>query len=500
MVTLDTNPAAIAGTQARGEESAQDAGTAPVPRRMQEKSRGRVLIVDDEPNARTALARLIRDEGYCVETAADGFKALPKLADFAPDVVLTDLKMPGMDGIALIRKAHSLDPETAAVVMTAYGAVDTAVAAMRQGACDYLTKPIDIDELAIVLERVVERRRLRFEAGQMRQRLSARNRIENIIGSSPPMQKVYQNVLQVAPSRASVLVTGESGTGKELVVAAIHEHSNRASGPFVKLHCAALAETILESELFGHEKGSFTGAMSRRDGRFAQADGGTLFLDEVGEIPPGVQVKLLRFLQERQFERVGGNQTISVDVRIVTATNRDLARLVKEGTFREDLYYRLNVVSLEMPPLRARRSDIPLLAMHFLRKYAQDNDRKISGFTDEALERLVHYDWPGNVRELENAIERAVVICRGDEIRGDDLPRTVTLADPHSTDAPPRVPGASIEELERHAILKTLEHTGGSTSRAAEILGISPRKIQYRLRDYSEGLPPKKSATDDSSR
>jgi len=447
---------------------------------------GRVLVVDDETNARAALAELLRDAGYTVETAADGFKALAKLETFAPDVLVTDLKMPGLDGISLMRKAQELDPETAAIVMTAYGAVDTAVEAMRRGASDYLTKPINVEELTIVLERVIERRRLREEALQLRERLSAKDRMENITGSSPPMQRVFETIRQIAPSRASVLITGESGTGKELVAAAIHEHSPRAARPFVKLHCSALAETLLESELFGHEKGSFTGAMARRDGRFQQADGGTLFLDEIGDISPGVQVKLLRFLQEREFERVGGNQTIKVDVRIVAATNRNLSELVREGKFREDLYYRLNVVSVDLPPLRARPSDIPLLAMHFLKKFAKENARDIRGFTDEALEQLAHYGWPGNVRELENTVERAVVVCRGDEIRQEDLSRNVAWAKRNLADGVPQIPGASLAEIERYAILTTLEHTGGSTSRTAEILGISPRKVQYRLREYSD--------------
>ncbi|HLU66941.1 MAG TPA: sigma-54 dependent transcriptional regulator, partial [Kofleriaceae bacterium] len=314
-------------------------------------TRPRILIVDDEANARMALAELLRDEGYAVETAADGFKALPKLEELAPDLLLTDLRMPGMDGIELMGRARQIDPEIAAVVMTAHGAVDSAVAAMRQGAADYLTKPINVDALVIVLDRALERRQLRREAGLLRERLSERNRIDGIIGSSPPMQKVFETILQVAGARASVLVTGESGTGKELVAAALHEHSPRAGGPFVKLHCAALAESLLESELFGHERGAFTGAIARRDGRFQQADGGTLFLDEIGEISPAIQVKLLRFLQEREFERVGGNQTIRVDVRIVAATNRDLLQRVRDGQFREDLYYRLNVVSIDVPPL-----------------------------------------------------------------------------------------------------------------------------------------------------
>ena len=457
--------------------------------------KGRILIVDDEANARSALAELLRDEGYAVETAADGFKALPKLEEFEPDVVVTDLKMPGLDGMGLMRKVHEQDPERAVIVMTAFGGVQSAVTAMRQGAADYLTKPINFEELLVVVERVIERRRLRQEAGQLRERLAERQRIHNIIGSSPAMQPVFDAILQVAPTRASVLITGESGTGKELVAAAIHAHSPRASGPFVKLHCAALAETLLESELFGHERGAFTGALTRRDGRFQQADRGTLFLDEIGEISPAIQVKLLRFLQEHEFERVGGNQTIKVDVRIVAATNRNLIERVKSGQFREDLYYRLNVVTIEMPSLRRRGSDIALLAMHFLRRYAKENGRDIKGFTDEALERLGRYAWPGNVRELENSIERAVVVSRTDTIRSEDLGPAInapTAAEGGSTNttAPsvgiPPIPGSSLAALEKFAILRTLEHTGGSTSKAAEILGISPRKIQYRLQEYQK--------------
>jgi DNA-binding NtrC family response regulator len=450
---------------------------------MEPKSR--ILIVDDEVNARTALAELLREEGYQVDTAADGFKALPKLEEFSPDLLLTDLKMPGMDGLELMRKSIERDPDCVVIVMTAFGAIDTAVSAMRQGATDYLTKPINVEELTLVLARELERRRLRAEAGQLRARLSQRHRISNIVGSSPPMQAVFDTVLQVAPSKASVLITGESGTGKELIAAAIHEHSPRASGPFVKLHCAALAETLLESELFGHERGSFTGAVGRRDGRFQQADKGSLFLDEIGEISASTQVKLLRFLQEHTFERVGGNQTIKVDVRIVAATNRDLLKRVKEGQFREDLYYRLNVVSVEMPPLRARPSDIPMLAAHFLQRYAKENGKQVSSFSDAALERLVGYTWPGNVRELENAIERAVVVCRGEAIQPSDLaPAIAPVAGAAAPDGMPAIPGSTLAALEKYAILKTLEHTGGSTSKASEILGISPRKIQYKLHEY----------------
>ena len=445
-------------------------------------TRERILVVDDEADARSALVALLREEGYAVDSAADGFKALPKLDEFAPDLVLTDLKMPGMGGMDLMKRAWESDPERVAVVMTAYGTVETAVAAMRLGAADYLTKPINLDELLLVLERVLERRRLRAEPGQLRQRLAERRRMQSIIGTSPAMQRVFDAILQFAPARASVFITGESGTGKELVAEALHEHGPRAKRPFVKLHCAALAESLLESELFGHERGAFTGAAARRDGRFKQADGGTLFLDEIGDISPTIQVKLLRFLQEREFERVGGNETVKVDVRVLTATNRDLRRMVKDGEFREDLYYRLNVVSIDVPALRDRPTDVPLLAMHFLRKYASENDKAVAGFTAEALGVLTRYSWPGNVRELENALERAVIVCRADVIRPEDL--SLTAAVTTRRESGPAIPGSTLAEIERYAILQTLEQTGGATSRAAEILGVSSRMIQYRLREY----------------
>jgi DNA-binding NtrC family response regulator len=445
--------------------------------------KGRILVVDDEVNARTALAELLRDEGYDVETAADAFKALGKYDGFGPHVVLTDLKMPGMDGIELVKKIHGFEDPAAVVVMTAFGAVQSAVEAMRAGAVEYLTKPLNFDELLIVLERVLETQRLRAETRQLRQRISDKLSPSNIVGSSPPMQRVFEIIDQVAPSRATVLISGESGTGKELVAAAIHQRSPRAGGPFIKLHCAALAETLLESELFGHERGAFTGAVARRDGRFQMADGGTLFLDEIGDISPSVQVKLLRFLQEHEFERVGGGQTIRVDVRVITATNRDLAADVKKNSFREDLFYRLNVVGIEMPPLRDRRSDIPALARFFLDKYSNQNGKMLDGFSPDTLELLASYDWPGNVRELENAVERAVVMAAGPLIEPRHLPQAVSPR-PVTSAAPP-IPGSTLEEIERFAILKTLESTGGSTSRAAEVLGISVRKIQYKLHEYN---------------
>jgi two-component system, NtrC family, response regulator AtoC len=446
-------------------------------------TKGRVLVVDDEANARSALADLLRDEGYEVETAADGFKALGKLPEFAPDLVLTDLKMPGCDGLELMRKARAEDPEALFVVMTAFGSIDSAVMAMREGAEDYITKPLNLEELKLAMERALEKRQLRAETRHLRQRIAERYRFENIIGSSLPMQEVFKVIAQVAPSKATVLLLGESGTGKELVAAAIHERSPRASGSFVKLHCAALAESLLESELFGHERGAFTGAVGRREGRFRQAHGGTLFLDEISEIPPATQVKLLRFMQEHEFERVGGNETLRVDVRIIAATNRDLAKEVEAGRFREDLYYRLNVVQILLPPLRDRASDTPLLAAHFLRKYAQENAKEVGGIAEDALARLRAYSWPGNVRELENVIERAVVMCPGTEIRVEHLPQSLTPVGGAGSGAPV-VPGSTMAELERFALLKTLEATGGSTSKAAKILGISTRKVQYRLQQY----------------
>jgi DNA-binding NtrC family response regulator len=459
-------------------------------------SKGRVLVVDDEANARTALAELLRAEDYVVETAGDGVEALGKLADFDPDVVLTDLRMPGMNGLDLLARMRELgrphareerggeDAQICIIVMTAFGAIESAVTAMKAGAADYLTKPLNLTELTLVLERELERLRLRREAGHLRARLAERYSFENVIGSAPAMQEVFKTVAQVATSRASVLITGESGTGKELIAAAIHQRSRRARGPFVKLHCAALAETLLESEVFGHERGAFTGAMSRREGRFAQADGGTLFLDEIGEVSASVQVKLLRFLQEHELERVGSNVTVRVDVRVIAATNRDLAAAVVEGRFREDLFYRLNVITLPMPPLRERASDVPLLASHFLRKYAAENGKPLEGFSEEALARLSGYGWPGNVRELENAVERAVVLAAGPRVTVAELPAHLLPR----REAELAIPGSRLDEIERYAILKTLESTGGSTSKAAEMLGTSVRKIQYKLHEY-QGAP-----------
>jgi two-component system, NtrC family, response regulator HydG len=447
--------------------------------------KGRILIVDDEATARSALAEILTDEGYKVRTASDGFRALAAAEEFTPDVVVTDIKMPGMDGLELLGRLKALDPEVSVVLVTAFGAVGTAVQAMRSGATDYLTKPLNSDELLVVLERAVESSDLRRDARRMRQQLADRVKFDNLVGESSEMQLIFKSVAQVAPTKATVLITGESGTGKELVASAIHHHSERAQKPFVKLHCAALAESLLESELFGHERGAFTGAERKRVGRFEQADGGTLFLDEIGEISPTTQVKLLRVLQEHEFERVGGNQPVKVDVRLVAATNRDLKHMVEQGKFREDLFYRLNVINLHLPALRRRRSDIFALACHFLDKYANANGRPDLRFDDKVARLLVSYDWPGNVRELENVVERAVVLSDSNTI----LPRHLPLElQQGSGDEPrvPKIPGASLADIERYAILETLAMVGGSTTRASEVLGISVRKIQYRLHDYAE--------------
>ncbi len=445
---------------------------------------GRILVVDDEVNARTALAELLRDEGFEVETAADAFKALGKYDAFAPYVVLTDLRMPGMDGIELVKKIHGMEDPAAVVVMTAFGAVSSAVEAMRAGAVEYLTKPLDFDELLVVVDRVLETQALKAETRRLRQRLRDKVAPRNIVGSSPAMNRIFEVVDQVAPSKATVLITGESGTGKELIASAIHQRSPRAGGPFIKLHCAALAESLLESELFGHERGAFTGAVQRRDGRFQMADGGTLFLDEIAEISPSVQVKLLRFLQEHEFERVGSGTTIRVNVRVIAATNKHLLDEVARGRFREDLFYRLNVVALEMPALRDRRSDIPALARFFIDRYGKENDRVVETVSPEALDMLMAYDWPGNVRELENAFERAVVMATGPAIEPRHLPPSVRPSAHLDSGAPP-VPGSSLADVEKYAILETLKATGGSTSKAADMLGISVRTIQYRLHEYS---------------
>ena len=447
---------------------------------------GRILIVDDESNARNALAEILREEGYACETAADGFKGLGRFGEFEPDLVLTDLKMPGMDGVELMTKVRERSPGLPVVVMTAFGAVDTAVLAMRSGAVDYLTKPINTDELLIVIERALLENRLRREAQDLRKRLDERYKFENVVGAAPAMQQIFKMAAQVAQSRATVLLTGESGTGKELIAAAIHQRSHRAQGPFIKLHCGSLAEAVLESELFGTEPDVPGGSQKAREGRLEQANGGTLFIDEIGDISAAIQIRLLRVLQEHEFERANSNRTIQVDTRVIAATNRDLRAMVSDGKFREDLFYRLNVINLQLPPLRDRASDVPALAMHFLRRYSDENAKKVDRLSEAALSRLAAYTWPGNVRELENVIERAVVLSENGIIEAEHLPPEVV---PGPNAGAPPIPGSTMGDIERYVILTTLAAQNGSTSRAAEVLGISVRKIQYKLQEY--GSAPK---------
>ncbi len=454
----------------------------------------RILIVDDEQNARDALKTILSEEGFEVAEAGDGEAGLALLAEFQPHAVLCDVRMPKMDGLTLLARAKAEGHPALFLMMTAFGSIETAVQAMKSGAEDYITKPLDISAVLARLEKALEKAQLVKENQSLRERIREKYKFSSIVGDSPELQAVFDVIKRAAPTRATVLVLGESGTGKELIAQATHEESPRASKPFVKVNCAALSESLLESELFGHEKGSFTGAVGRREGRFELADGGTLFLDEIGDITPGLQVKLLRVLQQREFERVGGTATVKVDVRVVAATNKDLAAEVKAGRFREDLYYRLNVVTVTLPPLRRRKSDVPQLVTFFIEKYNELHGKTVTGLAPGTLNALLSYDWPGNVRELGNVIERAVVLARGNELTSDDLPPTMRGPRPGVRPSESLIPGASLYDIEREAILRTLEMVEGSTSRAADILGISVRKVQYRLKEYAEadaGLPPR---------
>jgi two-component system NtrC family response regulator/two-component system response regulator HydG len=448
--------------------------------------RSRILVIDDEQNARDALTTILREEGYEVAEAADGEAGVEKVSSFQPDAVLCDIKMPKLDGLELLKSVRAEGFDTLFLMMTAFGSIETAVEAMRSGAQDYITKPVDVAAVLVKLERALETRQLRRDNAILRERLHERHRFANIVGESGELQAVFDVVKRAAPTKATVLVLGESGTGKELVAQAIHEESGRREKPFVKVNCAALSETLLESELFGHEKGSFTGAAGKREGRFELADGGTLFLDEIGDVTPSLQVKLLRVLQQKEFERVGGTQTLKVDVRVVAATNKDLGAEVKAGRFREDLYYRLNVVSVTLPPLRKRKSDIPALVNHFIEKCNEAHGKSVKGLAPGTLNALLSYDWPGNIRELSNVVERAVVLAREEELTSDDLPATLRGPRPKERTTDSLIPGATLHEIEREAILRTLEMVDGSTTRAADILGISVRKVQYRLKEYAQ--------------
>lgn len=452
----------------------------------------RVMVVEDEPNARRALTALLESDGYDsvgVESAED---ALAELDGFPAEVFLVDVRLPGMSGLDLISEVRARIPEAICIVMTAFSSVESAVTAMQRGAEDYLIKPVNPDELDLIIQRELRHRAVALEAKRLREEIAAHAGVPGLIGVSGEMRDLHARIAQAAPSRASVIITGESGTGKELIARALHELSPRCDGPFVAVNCAAIPETLIESELFGHEKGAFTGAIAQRKGRFELADAGTLFLDEIGEISLSMQVKLLRALQERAFERVGGTSTVTVDVRVIAATNLDLDEQVRNGRFRDDLFYRLNVVALAAPALRTHRTDIPVLWEHFVRRYEEQEGRERLTTTPEVLLALFAYDWPGNVRELENVAEHGVVMCRGSEIGVEHLPTRMGGGNPKDDPTAIRVPGMTMEEIERAAILRTYELVNGSTRKTAEALGLSVRKVQYRLREYREGglLPP----------
>ena len=442
----------------------------------------RVLVVDDEPLQRELMAGFLRKHGLDVAVAASGGEALARFRQEPFDLVLTDQRMPDLSGVELLAAVRAITPEAAVIVVTAYGTIETAVSAIKAGAADYLAKPVNLDELLLRIHQVRERQQLRHENRELRLALAERHRVEGIIGESGQMQEVLSLVKRVAPSDASVLIRGESGTGKELIARAIHHASPRAAGPLVKVNCAALPEGLLESELFGHEKGAFTGATSARKGRFELADGGSIFLDEIGDLPLHLQVKLLRVLQEREFERVGSSRPQPVNVRLLAATHRHLEALVREGRFRDDLYYRIDVVTITLPPLRERREDLPLLIDHFLRRLAAKNGKAIRGLTREARDALLRYDYPGNVRELENLIERAVVLTRGDVIALADLP--LTLQDPATEPSADGGLATAVERLERRMIRDALAAADGVQTRAAEQLRISERVLRYKLNKY----------------
>ncbi|HEY7554339.1 MAG TPA: sigma-54 dependent transcriptional regulator [Candidatus Binatia bacterium] len=442
----------------------------------------RILVVDDEAAQRELISGYLKKQGYEVFAAANGEQALKHFRQEPFELILTDQRMPTLSGLDLLKAARAINPETNVIVMTAYGNIETAVEAMKEGAADYLTKPLNLDELSHRIERIRERQRLYAENKELREELRQRHRIENIIGESGQMLEVISLVGRVAPSEATVLIRGESGTGKELIAKAIHYASPRATKPLIRVNCAALPENLLESELFGHERGAFTGAIASRKGRFELADGGTLFLDEIGDLPPHLQAKLLRVLQEREFERVGSSKPLSVNVRMLSATHRDLEARIKTGEFREDLYYRLNVVTIMLPPLRERRPDIPALMDHFLRLFAQKNGKVIRGFTREARNALLRYDFPGNVRELENLIERAVVLTRDDVIGRGDMPLTLEESEAKNDQETRLV--AVVEGLERRMIKDALAQAGGIQTRAAEALGITERALRYKLKKY----------------
>ena len=450
-------------------------------------ARIRVLVVDDDLAVRQALSRTLEKIGYDVVVAEDGQEGLDRLRQGGIHIVLADLKMPKLSGNELLKAAKAIAPDVEVIVITGHGTVEDAVEAMKEGAYDFITKPFKRVQLEKTIRKAAEKQALVLENRVLQARVDELQGAGQIIGTSPAILRTLELVNQVAPSTATVLIQGESGTGKELIANAVHHGSPRRARPFIKVNCAALPETLLESELFGYERGAFTGAVARREGRFELADGGTLFMDEIGDLSLATQAKLLRVLQEGEFERLGGTRTLKVDVRLVAATHADLATLVREKGFREDLFYRLNVITIQIPPLRERREDIPLLAQHFLGRYAVKNAKTITGFTDEALDLLQSYAWPGNVRELENVIERAVVLTRGSMISPADLPETLAGADQAARHRVISV-GTPLEEVEDRLIEETLRYARGDKTLAAKLLGIATRTIYRRMK--GEPQPP----------
>lgn len=445
-----------------------------------------ILIVDDDVNHLKTLKTIVQSWGYEVAVADDGARAVEAVKEHPFALILMDVRMARMSGIEALKRIKAYNPAIPILIMTAYSSVDSAVEALKAGAYDYLTKPLDFEVLKLGMARALEHSGLKVENAALKSKLGTDYELENIIGKSRPMKALVEMLAMVAPSEATVLITGESGTGKELIAKSIHHNSPRKDRPMVVVNCAALSETLLESELFGHERGAFTGADRRREGRFKLADKGTIFLDEIGETSAAMQAKLLRVIQEREIQRVGGEETLSVDVRILAATNQNLEAGVKDGKFREDLFYRLNVVALRIPPLRERTDDIPLLAQHFLEKYARKNRKKVKGFSPLAMDMLLKYAWPGNVRELENTIERAVILLPDEHITEKELPSNITehFAGEGDSPTPPAAANRPLEEIEREAILATLEDSGGNKSETARRLGINRKTLHKKLKDY----------------
>ena len=441
-----------------------------------------ILVIDDEKNIREGLAADFEMDGYSVKVAANGQEGLDFLAKGDIDLVITDLRMPGISGEEVLRRVTTEMPGIPVIVLTGHGSIDAAVQAMRDGAYDFLTKPLNLDQLGMIVTRALESRELKLQHSQLLKEVDTKKQLDNIIGKSAEMQRLLTTVRKVADSKASVLVTGESGVGKEVIADALHNLSGRRDKACIKVHCAALSETLLESELFGHEKGAFTGADAMHKGRFELAHGGTIFLDEIGEINQSVQIKLLRVLQEKKFERVGGSQTIEVDVRVIAATNRNLEEEVKAGRFREDLYYRLNVIHLEVPPLRERKDDIPLLISAFLDEFNRENGKSVTGFSQAAKSAIYKYDWPGNIRELRNCVESAVVMAGGSEIVLEDLPPSVSKASRAESISVPM--GITLDEAEKLIIEENLAANKGNKSKTADLLGIGRKTLHRKLAEY----------------